>query len=1000
MHRCYFILLFCFGFITINAQEKNNFNTYHFLSVKGLTNNTIHCILQDNRGFIWIGTEDGLNMYDGQTVKQYYLSDYIPAQFNSNTIENICEDTDGNLLIAAKSGIIKFNWSTKQFLLIYKNDFASFGNQFPDLFIDAEKNIWISERVRLKKFDAHFHLLQTWILHDNTDKKIFSGPNTTKIQTEDNQHNIWLTVPGAVIKIDVRTGKIDSTANTNLHKIFSKNTDIVKLQFYDGEIFVLINGRTIFKSDVSFKQPPQFIITDTAKKGFIDFATSRNHLFIITGNAEVLMVDESGEIIEQYKKQNAVSLSGNMIIMRDKDGNLWTGTEKGIDELTIKAPLFYLIPFNNPTKFSHFSLSGISIQRNLLHAFSTLGIINYNINKNSTEYFFNKINNQFSGIYFSAFYPYKNYWLASTPIKLYIAVQKNNYLLPEAFNFKQAATLDSTGVFAFYQDKKNNIWMGLYNDAGIVCWHTNSNQFEFYSQKDTGKYYCPLRHFKYATEDNNGNIWMGYEKGGLAIFNVQLQKFIPLPFDKNNSFGNVAVSGMLNDDKGNLWIATNAGLICYNQNTKSYTILVRKSGLPSNLMESIQKDEDGNLWAGFQGAICKINCVTKKIDVFTTADGLPDDDFENAAYDAASKKMFFTGNDELIYFYPSQLKKNITALEPVITGLEVMGKNEPLIKNEKINLSYSQNYITFNFSAPNYINAAENEYACMLAGADKNWNILDNQQTISYSQLQPGNYIFYLKVRIADGTWHDAQAPVFINISKPFWLTTWFRILCGAVLLLVVFAFAYLRLHNKYEQQILSQNIRDKIAGDLHDDIGSTLSSVTILSELAKQKYSEAVPLLERITKNISSVQENMSDIVWSINPRNDSFANIIQRMSQFAAELLEPKNMMLNFTADDALLSLSLPMEKRRSLYLFFKEAINNCAKYSCATKVDVHLSQKENIVCMIISDNGKGFDTNKNYKGNGMATMYKRATELNGNLNINSVLEEGAFIELDFKV
>ncbi len=207
-------------------------------------------------------------------------------------------------------------------------------------------------------------------------------------------------------------------------------------------------------------------------------------------------------------------------------------------------------------------------------------------------------------------------------------------------------------------------------------------------------------------------------------------------------------------------------------------------------------------------------------------------------------------------------------------------------------------------------------------------------------------------------------------------------------------------MHNKYEQQILSQNIRDKIAGDLHDDIGSTLSSVTILSELGKQKYAEATPLLERISKNISLIQENMSDIVWAINPRNDRFTNIIQRMSQFAAELLEPKSIVLNFTAEDVLLSLLLPMEKRRSLYLFFKEAINNCAKYSGATKVDVHLFQKENIVSMIITDNGKGFDTDKNYTGNGIPNMYKRATELHGSLNINSVLNAGSFIELEFTV
>lgn len=998
--RCFnFILLFCFGFIIINAQPRNVFNNYQYLSVTRLTNNAVHSIFQDSRGFMWIGTDDGLNMYDGKTVRQFYLSDFIPAQLNNNTIENICEDADGNLLMSAKAGIIKFNWLTKQFSVVYKNDFTSFGNQYPDLFIDAQKDVWVCERVRIKKFDAQFHLLQEWILHDSADKKFFAGPDVTRILNEDEHHNIWFTDNGTLIKINSSGDKEDTVQLTHLHKFFKSGVAIDAIQFSGNEIFMLINGKAVFKLDTSFTHTPELILKDTMSKWFNGILVSNNKLFVTTSNAEIFTIDTSGKIIAWYKKQSDISVSGNIATIKDKDGNLWICTIQGVYELIIKAPAFHIVPLKNPAQLSNYSLMGLTIKNDILYVNCRLGLIKFNINKNVSEYILNK-NNYASKVLYSSFYPYKNYWLASTPYKPYIVHVKNHILQYASLPFKHPSLLDSAGTFAFYKDKRNNIWIGLCNDAGIVCWHTTNNTFRCYSQKDTGKYYCPLRHFGYAAEDNDGNIWMGYEKGGLAVFNLKQQKFISLPFNKKSSINDVSVSGIVNDGNGNLWIATNTGLICYNQHDNTYNILLRKNGLPSNYVESIQKDDEGNIWAGFQGIICKIESRTKKIISFTTADGLPDDDFENAVYDAASKRMFFTGNDELIYFYPSQLKKNIATLNPVITGLLVMGKNQPVIKNEKLKLSYSQNYITFNFSAPNYINAAENQYACLLAGADKSWNILGNQQTISYSQLQPGNYIFYLKARIAGGTWHNAQEPVFISILKPFWLTTWFWILCGAVVLLVVFAFTYLRLHNKYEQQILSQNIRDKIAGDLHDDIGSTLSSVTILSELGKQKYAEATPLLERISKNISLIQENMSDIVWAINPRNDRFTNIIQRMSQFAAELLEPKSIVLNFTAEDVLLSLLLPMEKRRSLYLFFKEAINNCAKYSGATKVDVHLFQKENIVSMIITDNGKGFDTDKNYTGNGIPNMYKRATELHGSLNINSVLNAGSFIELEFTV
>src|SRR4249919_2090418 len=136
------------------APGQDNFSFRHITSADGLTSNNTAKIIQDSRGFLWICTEDGLNMYDGQTIKQYYLSDYIPSQGNSNAVSGIAEDADHNILIVGKAGIIKFSWDTKQFSVVYKNSFTSFGNVNADLFVDALKNIWINERVRIKKFDA------------------------------------------------------------------------------------------------------------------------------------------------------------------------------------------------------------------------------------------------------------------------------------------------------------------------------------------------------------------------------------------------------------------------------------------------------------------------------------------------------------------------------------------------------------------------------------------------------------------------------------------------------------------------------------------------------------------------------------------------------------------------------------------------------------------------------------------------------------------------------
>jgi two-component system sensor histidine kinase UhpB len=216
--------------------------------------------------------------------------------------------------------------------------------------------------------------------------------------------------------------------------------------------------------------------------------------------------------------------------------------------------------------------------------------------------------------------------------------------------------------------------------------------------------------------------------------------------------------------------------------------------------------------------------------------------------------------------------------------------------------------------------------------------------------------------------------------------------------LVVLLAIAGILLRNKRQKQL--QNMRNSIADDLHDEMGSTLSSISIMSELAERKSPEASSILKSISESTLSLQENMSDIVWAINPKNDRFENVLQRMSQFASEILEAKNIELEFTNDASLTATRLTMGQRKNFYLFFKEVINNAAKYSEANKIVVSIFQKDRQIEMNIKDNGKGFDAAKISNGNGMNTLKKRGDELSGYFNIQSHINEGTAVQLRFKI
>jgi two-component system sensor histidine kinase UhpB len=225
-----------------------------------------------------------------------------------------------------------------------------------------------------------------------------------------------------------------------------------------------------------------------------------------------------------------------------------------------------------------------------------------------------------------------------------------------------------------------------------------------------------------------------------------------------------------------------------------------------------------------------------------------------------------------------------------------------------------------------------------------------------------------------------------------------YRLYLLITLFIIVLISAGLVIRNRRIKQL--QKIRNSIADDLHDDIGSALSSINIMSELAKAKSSDVSPLLASIGESTTIIQENMSDIVWTIKSTNDHFENVTQRMNQFASEILDAKNIELDFKSDASLSTSRLRMEQRKNFYLFFKEVINNAAKYSDAKKISVCIAQKDHYVEMNIRDDGKGFDTNKIFSGNGTNTLKKRAAELNGYFKITSQINEGTSVQLKFKI
>jgi signal transduction histidine kinase len=293
----------------------------------------------------------------------------------------------------------------------------------------------------------------------------------------------------------------------------------------------------------------------------------------------------------------------------------------------------------------------------------------------------------------------------------------------------------------------------------------------------------------------------------------------------------------------------------------------------------------------------------------------------------------------------------------------------------------------------------------MLDGYDAQWIESGAKNEATYTRLSPGTYTFRVIGAVTGGKWNMTGASIQIIILPEWWQTWWFQSLAALIGVLGFYSIIRYRFYQKMKVYAL----RNRIATDLHDEIGSMLSSVSLASSVLQKKITEATPdvqyLLNQINHNTASMMEAMSDIVWAINTQNDSLENVINRMRAFTSEILEPKNCNVHFEVESKLYSIALNMGQRKNLYLIFKEAVNNMAKYAQCSNARINITAKEKRIIMTIKDDGIGFDIHQNassqhLSGNGLKNMQKSAAELHGKLSIRSEKIQGTEIVLDFSL
>jgi signal transduction histidine kinase len=456
------------------------------------------------------------------------------------------------------------------------------------------------------------------------------------------------------------------------------------------------------------------------------------------------------------------------------------------------------------------------------------------------------------------------------------------------------------------------------------------------------------------------------------------------------------------DSRGRLWIGLRYKGVSMTEDPTArppkFVNYSTENGLSADRVVSITEDNFGRIYFATSRGLDQLDPATGRIRHFTSEDGLPDNGISYCFKD--SRGNIWVGTINGLAKLDPRAESAKRQLPIYLSRVQVAGEDLPLpetgtLRAPTLRFSASQNNLLIEYAGISFQSERSLRYQYKLDGVDSDWSPPTEQRSLNYARLAPGGYRFLVRAIDQDGNASPQPAVFEFRILAPFWQRWWFIALASTLVGLAGYA-AY---RYRVAQLIKLERVRTRIATDLHDDIGSNLSRIAILSGVASQQVDEAnLPVkqpLSVIATTSRELVDSMGDIVWAINPNKDHLSDLVQRMRRFASDVFTARNIDFHFSAPGAD-THKIGADVRRQVFLIFREAVNNAVRHSACTEADIELHIENGWLELTFKDNGKGFDPARMNDGNGLASMRSRAKGLGGELQIISKAGEGTMIIL----
>jgi signal transduction histidine kinase/ligand-binding sensor domain-containing protein len=953
-----------------------------YTTADGLARDFVLCIEQDSHGFLWFCTAEGLSRFDGYRFTSYRVEQGLPANF----VTDFLETRHGSYWIATEGGLARYDPAgpPPRFHRV-----ALPGNAVPSvLYEDRAGAVWCGASTgdgglfRLGSGESSFRPV----------KGEYPDSRVTAILV-DRRGGLWLGTPAGVCRRDP-----DGTVRTYPPGDTSDPFVMALAEGTDGRVWVGTRGGLV-RIDPGEPGGAAHRRTYARKDGLPGsrieslLVASDGKLWVGTNQGLAEWTGGSpatGGEFQAYTLEQGLSARSVGALAEDRDGNIWVGT---FGSGAMKVARRGFTTFSDADGFPQ-PMSLLETRQGEVCALNTNGetaisIVRFDGKRfepirprwpSSINYFGwgrGQIALQDEG---------GEWWIATGQGLCRFArtdrVESLAGAAPRLVYTKRDG-LPGDNIFRVFEDSRRNIWIGTIGgpEDGLALWDRATGRIRAFSADGPTSRPVPTA----FAEGPPGTVWVGLFHGGLGRYRDGRFAL----FTERDGVAGV-VRCLFVDSAGILWIGSSRGLIRVadaSAQAPTFDAYDASRRLASSDIAAITEDASGRIYAATGRGIDRFEpgpSGPRRIQHYTTADGIAPGELQLALRDRQGDLWFST---------PLGVSRLVpTADRPpppppvLVTGVSAGGVPRPISdlgESSVSGLTVRETPLQIDFVGLGFSPGEAIRYQYRLEGADRDWGAPTDQRAVVYARLSPGTYRFLVRAVASEGAVSPIPASVSFRVLPPVWRRWWFLLASAVAALLIIYS-----LHRHRLAQLLAvAEIRTRIATDLHDDIGASLSQIAILSEVARQPSGGQAPSdrpLSEIAGISRELVDSMSDIVWAINPEHDRLSNLAHRMRRFATDLLGGQKIALRFHSSVAEDDPRLDANVRRQVYLIFKEAVHNAARHSGARAVEVELDAVADGLRLRVTDDGRGFDSAAEHDGHGLSSMRRRSRAVGGALEI----------------